>query len=533
MVAKFNAVNRGVYIGDNLDFLMRINTESVDLVNIDPPFAKNDTFPADSIKPPLTFKEIEVENNLLKQLGVFNSEQADKAGIAWPDDEKAKGGYRDIWAWDTDIHEDWISSIAINDSYKPVHQLIEASRNIHGEGIAAYLCFMAVRLIEIHRILKPTGSLFLHCDHSANGYLRLLLDAIFGKDNFRNEITWNKGFRGTPVQGDFQHEHETILSYAKGNNPIWNPMVGEYKDKVLKRYNKVDEDGNNYALIRRTRTDGTVYYGKTYPKGKLMGNVFDIPIMASTSSERTGYPTQKPVALAERIITAVTNPGDVVLDCFAGCASTALAAEKLGRRWTACDINPRAWTVFKRQFNKGGKLPLLTCTEETIGQQVLDDDNKVTVNSYKSLIRETSRESQIKTLKTSNKARQYKKESTLMTRLQMMEALLEFSNGKAWCCGYENRNADGEIVYGNYQLDHIIPQSRGGEDSIINRAPLCPAHNNLKRALEIDLKDLRVKIAMRREMQVKDDTDLVNLDRARIYAMEVFNKAWQQSLAGK
>ena len=111
MVAQFNAVNRGVYIADNLDFLRRINSESVDLVNIDPPFAKNDTFTADSLKPPLTSEEYQNELRLLGDWDIHTAEQADKAGIAWPDDEKSKGGYKDTWNWDDDVHPDWLGHI--------------------------------------------------------------------------------------------------------------------------------------------------------------------------------------------------------------------------------------------------------------------------------------------------------------------------------------------------------------------------------------------------------------------------------------
>ena len=251
-------------------------------------------------------------------------------------------------------------------------------------------------------------------------------------------------------------------------------------------------------------------------------------MLNSMAKERTGYPTQKPVALAERIIKAATNPGDVVLDVFAGCAYTAVAAERLGRKWTACDINPRSWTVFKRQFNKP-KLALLTCSEDTVGQQVLEMDNLVTIHGYNQLpVLETPLVYDVKPLKTPNKARQPRKQSELFNRLEMLEALLSYSDGKAWCCGYQSRNADGTLDYGNYQLDHIVPQSHGGEDSIINRAPLCPAHNNLKRDLDIDLSDLRTHIAMRLEMKVKDYKDLVNLPVARLYAVELHKQAHQR-----
>ena len=137
--------------------MRRINTASVDLVLIDPPFAKNDTFTADKLKPPIKQDELDNERRLLKDWDIATAEEADDAGIAWPDDPKARGGYRDTWDWDTDVHPDWQTDLERH--HPALAKLIEVTREIHGDGIAAYLCFMAIRLVEIHRILKPTGSL--------------------------------------------------------------------------------------------------------------------------------------------------------------------------------------------------------------------------------------------------------------------------------------------------------------------------------------------------------------------------------------
>ena len=215
--SHFNGINRGVYIADNLDFLRAVNTASVDMVCIDPPFAKNDTFTGDKLRPPLRQDERDNEFRLLKEWGIATPEQADAAGIAWPDDPKARGGYKDTWAWDEDIHADWVDSI--DATHPAVNMLIEATRQIHGDGIAAYLAFMDIRLFEIHRILKPTGSLYLHCDHTASGYLRQLLDGVFGKDNLRNEIAWcyEKPRSASKI---FRQNHDTIYFYSKSDR--WN-----------------------------------------------------------------------------------------------------------------------------------------------------------------------------------------------------------------------------------------------------------------------------------------------------------------------
>ena len=506
----------------------------MDLVCIDPPFAKNDTFTADKLKPPLTRQERDNELRLLKGWGIATQEQADAAGLAWPDDPKARGGYRDTWAWDTDVHEDWITGIET--THPAVSKLLDATRHIHGEDTAAYLCFMAIRLIEIHRILKPTGSLYLHCDHSANSYLRQLLDGVFGRDNLRNEIVWGYKASNTPIKKSFPHKHDNILFYARGEDNTFTPQYTPYNEEYVSAMYKRDESGRLYRH-RGYRKDGSprINYldeGKGTAVLSWWTDILGFGT-ATQAKERTGYPTQKPIALAERIIQASTNPGDVVLDCFAGCAYTAVAAEKLGRRWAACDINPRAWTVFKRQFNKGGDLPLLTCNDQITGQQVMGSEPTVTIHGPQELpMRTTSAEVEIKPLRTDNRRqerRQYKRESTLLDKREMLTALLQFSNGKAWCCGFASENADGGLAYGDYELDHIVPKSKGGEDDIVNRAPLCSTHNQLKSAHDINLQELRTLVAERREFKAGiTSMALPKLAEAYEYALRVRQRAYQR-----
>src|SRR5699024_9212659 len=212
-----------------------------------------------------------------------------------------------------------------------------------------YLQFMYERLIILRELLSDTGSIYLHCDWHKNHHLRMLMDEVFGADSFVSEVIWNKGFRGTEAKNNYQLYHDTIYFYTKGSNYTWNQQYEEYKDKNMSRYNKVDEDGNRYALIKRRRTDGSVYYGKSYPKkeGKRINDFFEIPykdictvpILASTSSERSGYPTQKPEELLEILIKTSSNPGDIVFDCFMGSGTTQNVAMKLGRKFIGADIN--------------------------------------------------------------------------------------------------------------------------------------------------------------------------------------------------
>ena len=527
--AEFNAVNRGVYIADNLDFLRSLNTASVDLVCIDPPFAKSDTFVGDKLRPPLSADERENEMRLLHGWGIATPEQADAAGIAWPDDPKARGGYKDTWAWDEDIHEDWVTGIET--THPAVGKLLDATRYIHGEDTAAYLSFMAIRLIEIHRVLKPTGSLFLHCDHTASGYLRQLLDGVFGKDNFRNEIVWHYNTGGASRR-HFSRKHDTIFYYAKSSACRFNTQREAYREEATNHFKETDDQGRAY----RIRTLGGKDYRYYKDEGRVCHDVWDINTLNAVAKERTGYPTQKPAVLAERIIRASTNPGDVVLDCFAGCAYAAVAAERIRqsdpeqeRIWAACDLNLRAWTVFKRQFNKGGDLPLLTCNDQTTGQQVLGCEPTVTLHGPAELpTRTTSAEVEIKPMRTASpRDRRYKRASTLMTDRAMLIALLQFSAGRAWCCGYISDNLDHSLAYGNYELDHVIPKSAGGTDEIENRAPLCSAHNGLKGNRDITLVELRYEVIERGELKVPARS-LPKLSDAFEYALRVKQEAYQR-----
>ena len=178
--------NRHLFISDNYRMLRSLPSESIDLITTDPPFAKNGTF-VGKLKPPLTEEELTVEPKTLASWGVTNPAEADKAGIEWPTGA-VTAKFKDIWSWETDVHEEWLEGLL--DTHPHIAFLIDDIRATHSDGVTAYIAYMAVRLIECHRVLKPTGGLYLHCDHSANGYLRMLLDGIFGHKKFRNEIAW-------------------------------------------------------------------------------------------------------------------------------------------------------------------------------------------------------------------------------------------------------------------------------------------------------------------------------------------------------
>lgn len=509
----FNGVNRGVYIADNLDLLRSLNDDCVDLVCIDPPFDKNETFTAEGLKPPLSEAERLNELRLLAGWGIVTPKEASDAGLEWPADHKIRGGYKDFWSWDRDIHEDWAKTL--ENHYPAIHSLVETTRLIHSDGRAAYLCFMAIRLVEIHRVLKSTGSLYLHCDHSANGYLRQLLDAVFGRSNFRNEIIWSYQ-RWTGATKTFQRMHDTIFYYVKSDAAPFNQLMEEYSSKSKHK-------GRRFSTPTKGGKLEQVYTGDE-SRQKAMRDVWEISYLNSQAKERTGYPTQKPVALAERIIRASTNPGDVVLDCFAGCAYAATAAERQGRRWAACDMNIRAWTVFKRQFNKS-QLALLKCDDETVGQQVMAGEY-ARVFGPGDLPGRESPEPQAVLTALPMPERNYRqpKRKPVMTELEMLQELLEFSGYAAWCCGFANRRPNGEIIRRtwNFHLDHIDPVSEGGINEIFNRAPMCPHHNIRKSNKLVSLREYRKQIAEAGELQVGSILELADLGEAQRYANRVY-----------
>ena len=217
--------------------------------------------------------------------------------------------------------------------------------------ISNYVSWIVPRLKECYRVLSIAGSLYLHCNWYADAHLRILLDEIFGRQ-IRCEIVWDKGFRGTRRQWNWQQSHDLILYYTKSDQFVWNEQYQDYADVEMKRYNKRDESGRNFALIKRRRTDGSIYYGRTYPRGKTMNDIVRVPVLSATSKERVGYPTQKPERLLEILIRASTNAGEVVLDPFCGSGTTLVAANNLSRRWIGIDISKSACRVSKSRLAK-------------------------------------------------------------------------------------------------------------------------------------------------------------------------------------
>ncbi len=376
--------------------------------------------------------------------------------------------YKDVWTWG-DVQAEWTNKIFSD--HPALYNTIQAANSAAGDDMGAFLCWLGVRVLEMHRVLKPTGSLYLHIDHTAHAYVKMMLDAIFGRDNFRNEVVWFKGYRGTPRKRRFQQEHDTVLFYAKTSDYKWNETRGEYRDQSMSRYNKIDENGQRYALIKRRRTDGTVYYGKTYPKGKLQGDVIELPVLAATAKERTGYPTQKPLSLYERIIKASSNPGNIVLDPFAGCATTCVAAERLGRQWIGVDINEQARDVIhdrlQREVSEGMAWREIVRTpteppERTDGGDPVAPELRIV-------------------------GRQRRRPRRLPVR-EIREQLIISNGQRCQGCGWEP-------PYPDYlQVDHKKPRSLGGADEMSNYTLLCDPCNRRKsnKLTLVELRRVRV-----------------------------------------
>jgi site-specific DNA-methyltransferase (adenine-specific) len=211
----------------------------------------------------------------------------------------------------------------------------------------AYTAWLEPHLAELHRVLAPTGSLFLHLDHRMSAHARIALDAAFGREGFRNAIVWRYGLGGRAPANAFARKHDVLLFYARGPRNTFHRLRGAITPAMAAKYAHSDELG------RYQNAHGRRYYLKG---GKPFDSVWDIPSIAPTAAERTGYPTQKPLALLERAISATTYPGALVADPFVGSGTTAVAAQRLGRRFVAGDCSPHAISVTCERLAREARL---------------------------------------------------------------------------------------------------------------------------------------------------------------------------------
>ena len=318
--------NRTLYFGDNLDILREkfpADDGYFDLIYLDPPFNSNRNY------------------NVLFKEGLQDSPAQVQA-------------FEDSWHWTPEAQHTFEELIGVKPSKTKINQqisdLMQALEKLVGHNdVLAYLTMMTVRLVELKRVLKKTGSIYLHCDPTASHYLKLVMDAIFGKQNFLNEIIWSYQGTGEPKKF-FKRKHDIIFFYSKGSDYFFNSneAVEKISDFSKSKYTKRDE-GGLYKEIRHK--DGKIY--KQYQKEEMrLRDVWDIPIINAMASERLGYPTQKPEALLERIIRASSKEGDWVLDPFCGCGTTVAVAEKLDRKWVGIDITTLAINLIKYRLRE-------------------------------------------------------------------------------------------------------------------------------------------------------------------------------------
>ena len=476
-----------------------MKSETVDLIATDPPFNKSRDF------------------------------------HATPDSLAAGAKFEDRWAWDRDVHEDWIDQV--KDDWPKAWFVIEAARESWGDGMGAYLCWLGVRLMECHRVLKPTGSLYLHCDDTASHYLKALFDAIFGAGRFRNNIVWRRATAHNDPKR-FGRNIDHILYYTKDDQWTWNGSeiaTPKTDQELRKAYPQTDKNGapvrsenltgasvssgesgrpwRGYDVSARGRhwsppktgayaeyiernlipgyrsiegvherldaldAAGLIHHPtkgiwpglKRYAaadKGNPPQSLIYEPTGFTNFNkgrEWTGYPTQKPLALYERIIAASSNPGDVVPDPFAGCATTPVAAERLGRQWVGMDIweGAHGLVLDRLQRETQASMAWTETVTYTTGPPVRTDENEVAAPFLQ--------------LKVQRELEPWQR----LRHAEIVEHLVEAQNHlELIICAGCGRVLEREFM----QLDHINPRAQGGANDITNRILLCQPCNGRKGA---------------------------------------------------
>ena len=436
-----NVENRTLFIADNLDIMRGMDSDTIDLIYLDPP---------------------------------FNSKRQYKAPIGSP---AAGASFKDIWT-DEDVRDGWHSEIA--EDYPQIHQIILASEHTYDHSMMIYLMAMGIRLIEMKRILKPTGSIYLHCDPTASHYLKFVMDSLFGRQNFRNEIVWYYGGPGA-LKTAFPQKHDIIFFYSKTSPYFFNRQKGELPSYLYQRARK-DSDGRLWVdqnlgkltdeTIEKMKSEDRIFETKTggfrrkqyldEMEGSQINDVWNIPIINSQAKERTGYPTQKPLALLDRIIKASSNEGDIVFDPFCGCATACVAAERLGRQWIGIDISPSAETITKLR---------------------LTDEAETKAGRGTGVLKENQLPLPFDPLTDIHILTQPPLRTDVDENEPQQQRLPNYRVHKNDLYGKQEGDCNGcreHFKIRNLTVDHIRPQSKGGTDHPDNLQLLCAACNSSK-----------------------------------------------------
>ena len=482
-----------IWTGDNLDIMRGMNDSCVDLIYLDPPFNSNKNYEAPTC--------------------------CAASGVT----------FRDIWTIkDTKL----VWHALLKERNPGLYSLLEATKEIYNSSMMSYLIYMAIRLVEMHRILKQTGSIYLHCDPTASHYLKLVMDCIFGRKNFRNEIVWRRNSANN-AGNQYGRNHDILLYYVSSKLSTWNGSFADDYSLEQKSRFKTDEDGNLYKAENLTaprsngsgdrvfvwrgakpgsnrqwaykkeklekmwdsgiiitkkdgktpRLDGRKVFIKPEDRPKNQSIWTDISRIPNKSDERTSYPTQKPLQLLYRIIEASSNAGDIVLDPFCGCATTCIAAEKLGRRWAGIDISSRSVNMLKLRMNK--ELERLPEIDRRVDIPCRTDQGKIPpYNSPK------------------NKDMLYGKQG-------------------GYCAGCEEH-----LQKRFFEIDHIVPRVKRGSNHISNLQLLCGTCNRIKgdREQEYLIERLIESGIVPRRRSVKDEKT-GHLDRSQVdIPMEQINQ---------